>query len=157
MVAWAALIPAAISAVSAMSQKGGGQQQQAQASAPGAGGGMMQPLPQMQFPQNFPDGGRRSTPSMLDFYGPGGIGMEMQQEREGQEGPGQRGQSFGMQSMQPQQQPQQSNNNFMVPGGGKPLSVIDAFLPGGTSPSIFNPIQDPIQGALGGLLKGIFK
>lgn len=121
MVAWAALIPAALSAVSAMSQKGQGQQQQAQPM-----------MPQNPFPQNFPDGGKK-TPSMMDFYGPNGMG--------------------NMNGAQPDQ----GGSNFMVPGGGKPLSVIDALLPGGTSPSVFNPIQDPLQGMLGGLLKGIFK
>jgi hypothetical protein len=96
---------------------------------------MMQ-MPQNPFPLNFPDGGKKGA-SMLDFYGPNGAATQMQQQQ--------------------QPQPQQEQGNFMVPGGGKPLSVVDAFLPGGTSPSIFNPIQDPIQSGLGSLLKGIFK
>lgn len=91
--------------------------------------------PTNPFPMNFPDGGKPG-PSMLDAYGPASLAPQM---------PGQ------------QQQQPDAQGNFMVPGGGKPLSVVDAFLPGGTSPSIFNPIQDPLQAGLGGLLKGIFK
>lgn len=138
MAFWMAAIPAIASlASSAMSSKGSGQQQQAQ---PGP------QMPMMPFPMNMPDGGKKA-PSMLDFYNvtgssPNGVpGM-----------PGMPGSPNGM------QQPQgQGSNDFMKPGGGKPLSVIDALLPGGTSPSIFNPIQDPIQMGLGSLLKGIFK
>lgn len=126
--AWAAAIPAAMSVISSLSNMGG----------QGGGGGQQQQqaapmLPPNPFPMNFPDGGKK-TPSILDM---------MQ----------------GMQGMNPGTQPQQQDDqgNFMVPGGGKPLSVVDAFLPGGTSPSIFNPIQDPLQAGLGGLIKGWFK
>lgn len=136
MAFWMAAIPAIASlASSAMSSKGGGQQQQA---AP------QQPMSMMPFPQNFPDGGKKA-PSMLDFYNVTGSSPN-----------GMPGMPGGMNSMQPQQQGGGSSD-FMKPGGGKPLSVIDALLPGGTSPSIFNPIQDPIQMGLGSLLKGIFK
>jgi hypothetical protein len=144
MAFWMAAIPAIASlASSAMSSKGSGQQQQAQPSQP--------QMPMMPFPMNMPDGGKKA-PSMLDFDNitgsspnglpgmpgmPGGSQNGMQQPGQGQQG--------------------QGGNNFMVPGGGKPLSVIDALLPGGSSPSIFNPIQDPIQMGLGSLLKGIFK
>lgn len=97
-----------------------------------AQGGQGMQMPANPFPQNFPDGGKKPA-SIFDLYN----GINPQQQ--GQQAQG------GAQS------------NFMVPGGGKPLSVVDAFLPGGTSPSIFNPIQDPLQSGLGGILKGIFK
>jgi hypothetical protein len=133
--AWAALIPAAISAVQAISQAGKGSDQGGGGAAAGSSQPMQPILPPNPFPANYPDGGKK-TPSILDLMG------------------NMTGQNPGMQQM-PQQQDEQGN--FMVPGGGKPLSIVDAFLPGGTSPSIFNPIQDPLQAGLGGLIKGIFK
>lgn len=141
MAFWMAAIPAIASiASSAMSSKGGGQQQQAAPQQP--------MMPMMPFPQNNPDGGKKA-PSMLDFYNVTGSSPNSI--------PGMTGMP-GMNGM-PQGQGQQGggSSDFMKPGGGKPLSVFDALLPGGTSPSIFNPIQDPIQQGLGNLLKGIFK
>jgi hypothetical protein len=134
--AWAALIPAAISAVQAISQAGKGSDQGGGGAAAGPSQPMQPILPPNPFPANYPDGGKK-TPSILDLMG------NMQ------------GAAAGPAGGQPQQQDEQGN--FMVPGGGKPLSIVDAFLPGGTSPSIFNPIQDPLQAGLGGLIKGIFK